>query len=274
MVHISVKTQDNEQFGIYVEKIICDIANIPFNTKRDKNMLVLPQEQELVIKNDIQRTLKDIPLKFKEHIGGRNGKTDYILESDNTASVKSTSSTQSKICPQVIGQTSPNKLGEYFSTNINSNDDFKKFIGSNSLRDVLSNHYLPHTFICDITLIYLFNKSKMYIIKKHPGAVMGFVDGEIRFAKSHDLWNETISVHLVREGKKYPIGEFQTHSKRNSCKFRFNINNLVENNLLTGLDVSTYHLENKYSIKVDKTHFMVDANVNDETPNKRQNTTL
>ena len=249
MSKFDIFVADNEQMGIYIEKIFCNISNIPFNTKRSHNLLEIDPQTELALSTDIQTVLDNAKIVLKEHIGGDNGKTDFYMPEGKTFSLKALSSS-TKICPQVIGQTTRGKLASHFGTEICTGDDFKEFV-ANNLGFVIA-EYLRNTFICDTTTILMFKKRMAYVVTKNEDELK-MADGSIFLNKPIEQWNESATAHLMKDGKAYPIGEFQVHKNRNSCKFRFYADKIIENNLVHGIHATSFKFANTYDIgKKDK----------------------
>lgn len=79
MKNILIKTSNNEQFGLFIEKQFCKINSIKFNTKR-KKFLRISRKSELDLQKDIKHINKLINCKFIKHIGNKNNKTDFTTE--------------------------------------------------------------------------------------------------------------------------------------------------------------------------------------------------
>lgn len=241
---VDIKVSDNEQFGIFIEKQLCNLYDIEFKSKRDNNMLVVDAHTEKLIFDDISRSLGGHKIRIVEHVGGENGKTDFILTEGKTLSLKSLSSSN-KICPQVIGQSSRKRIGKHFKIDIATGEDFKQFV-ANNLQKVLD-EYIAFTFICDTTLVYTFKKAKLYTIER-TDAEPTFIECSFHLNKTVEEWNESATVLTRRDGVSHSIGEFQVHNNRNCCKFRFNIDKLVELKLVKGVNVKAQNLDSKYRV--------------------------
>ena len=87
---LNYRARTTEETGIWVEKMICDILKIKFNTKRkyivDKNNRNYPNK----MKKDIEYALKNVlkKLKIVEHVGNRNEYNDFVTKSGDTVSLK------------------------------------------------------------------------------------------------------------------------------------------------------------------------------------------
>jgi hypothetical protein len=246
---IKFETENNEGFGIYIEKLLCDFYQIPFQTTRQKLLTISP-EHETKIMSDIAKVVPHIPYKLTEHVGGKNTKVDYMCERDKTLSLKSLM-TSTRVCPQTIGQTTLRKIGAYFGVSFQDGMEFKKYM-ENSLSSALD-HYSQYTFTCDVTVVLLFAKKKAYVITKQDGVQPRMKTGKYALNVSSDNWNESATVHHHKEEGKnerpISIGEFQVHAHRDSPKFRFNIENLLAHDIVEGLLVQTVSFDNKYNIK-------------------------
>lgn len=214
--------QTNETVGITAEKIICDLGNITFSAIGRSSCMI---EQE--IKPIIERVFTSLPKPIK--YDGR-GKTDFILEDQTTLSLK-TNKTASKICPQIIGQTTKKKFLEYFKSSLEPTElNCKKFIYHNI--DKIVSEEWNHLFSCDLLLYIFYHKQWSYKIMKKvrcpfKSPVAKYPEKNISpftFSRCLEDWNESITL------KYYGISmaEIQIHKKRNSVKFRFNMKNIIE----------------------------------------------
>ena len=241
---------NTEQLGILVERAMCDIVKIPFNTKRKYDSL--PSD----IVNDISETVGPVLKKMKlQHVGNLNMTYDFVNSENNTTVSVKTLMKGNRICPQNIGQCSLNSLSLKLGENFDKIETFKNYFMENKM-DMLTN-YLVNCFCCDMTIIYKFDKGIVYIIRRQQ-------DGDIKFTKELFLstskllcdWNEsnTLYINELNE-KRLSIGELQIHKNRNCVKFRFNVDTLVEmirSGCIENLSVDVYNLKTKYSFTVEK----------------------
>ena len=123
-----IRTRNNEELGIYIEKLFCLTNKIKFNTKR-KRFLKINYRNNFLLKKEIDNINKIFKIKIKKHIGNNN-KNDFILTNNKSLSLK-TCKTSNLICPQLIGQTTLKSLSKYFKQSFKINNDFKKFIFNN-----------------------------------------------------------------------------------------------------------------------------------------------
>jgi len=241
---------NTEQLGILVERAMCDIVKIPFNTKRKYDSL--PGD----VVNDISETVGPVLKKMKlQHVGNLNTTYDFMNSENNTTISVKTLMKGNRICPQHIGQCSLNSLSSKLGKNFDKIETFKNYFMDNKI-DMLTN-YLVNCFCCDMTIIYKFDKGIVYIIRRR---------GDIKFTNELSLstskllcdWNESNTVYvneLNLNEKRLSIGELQIHKNRNCVKFRFNVDTLVEmikSGYIENLSVDVYNLKTKYSFTVEK----------------------
>ena len=241
---------NTEQLGILVERAMCDIVKIPFNTKRKYDSL--PGD----VVNDISETVGPVLKKMKlQHVGNLNTTYDFVNSENNTTVSVKTLMKGNRICPQHIGQCSLNSLSSKLGKHFDKIETFKNYFMDNKI-DMLTN-YLVNCFCCDMTIIYKFDKGIVYIIRRR---------GDIKFTNELSLstskllcdWNESNTVYvneLNLNEKRLSIGELQIHKNRNCVKFRFNVDTLVEmikSGYIENLSVDVYNLKTKYSFTVEK----------------------
>lgn len=242
--------KNTEELGILVEKAMCNIMNVTFNTKRKYDSL--PKE----VYDDINYTVGPELKRMKmNHTGNLNMKYDFVDDYGKTMSIKTIMS-GNKICPQSIGQCSFRSFNSKTGLNLESKNDFKKYFMDN--KDDLLRQYLYNCICCDKTIVYKFQSGFIYIIDKC---------GEVEFAsnlyfdtsKTIKDWNEsnTIYVNYVDRqqcSKTLSLGEIQIHNNRDCIKFRFNVDSLVDmirNNYIKNVNVDVYSLKTKYYFNVD-----------------------
>lgn len=245
---VPIKVKDNEQIGIFTEKLMCNTHNIPFNTKR-KGLLSLSDDASKKISSDITKCIVNVPIK--EHIGGRNGTFDFTLLDGRNLSVKSLYNS-SRVCPQEIGQTSANRLKEVLSIEFT---DFKHYFIDNI--EFMLNQYLLRLFKTGLVSVINYKKGVSYLLDITDSTTVAIArchESQFQTSKSLENWNESNTVYLVdtKTNKKITIGEVQVHQHRNCCKFRFDIENLLKHNLLENVSVTTIELDHKYKITKEK----------------------
>lgn len=242
--------KNTEQLGVLVEKSMCKIVDIPFNTKRKYEDL--PNEIECDITETVGPVLKRMKL---EHVGHLNKNYDFLDKLDNkTVSVKTLMSGGNKICPQSIGQCSLKSLSVKLDKQFTSKSCFKSYFSENSLEMI--NNYLKNCFCCDVTLVYKFDKGCVYSIEKGGNGNVEF-DKDLTFSTSKTIenWNESNTVYVDIDTKRFSLGEVQIHNNRDCIKFRFNVETLVHMincNYIKNLGVNVYNLKTKYNFTVEK----------------------
>ena len=248
---VNYTCKNTEQLGILVERSMCDIASIPFNTKRKYDSI------SKNVTDDINNSIGGILKKMKlEHAGHLNTTYDFIRRDtnvDRTVSVKTIMS-GNKICPQSIGQCSLTSLNKKLDLQLDSKDEFKRYFFNN--RRYLLEKYLANNFCCDTLVIYKFQKGLVYIIEKLDNPVLNS-KLQISTSKQIDNWNESNTIYISKETdeKKMSLGEMQIHNNRDCIKFRFNTDtliNLIESGFINNLNIFVYDLKSKYNFTVEK----------------------
>jgi adenine-specific DNA-methyltransferase len=242
--------KNTEQLGVLVEKTICKVVNIPFNTKRKYQDL--PDE----ITNDISDTIRPILKKMKlEHAGNLNLSHDFLdVDTKKTVSVK-TLMKGNRVCPQSIGQCSLQSLSEKLNMNFSSNMCFKTYFMEN-ITDMMNN-YLKHCFCCDLTLVFKFDKGCVYSIgKQDKNGIVTFTKTlNLSTSKSLEKWNESNTIYVHIDEQRLTLGEIQIHKNRNCIKFRYNIDTLIhmiQSDYISNFSVDVYNLKTKYQFTVEK----------------------
>jgi adenine-specific DNA-methyltransferase len=266
MKRVNVICKNTEQLGILVERAMCDIVNIPFNTKRKYDAL----SDEIT--NDINETVGPMLKRMKlDHVGNLNKTYDFIDNNDllkpKTVSVKTIMS-GNKICPQNIGQCSLNRLNTKLQLDIKTKAEMKGYFLDNK-KDMLQK-YLVNCFCCDMTIVYKFDKGCVYVINKQKDEINIRFDDALCFSTSKTLseWNESNTIYVENNAggnvnnlnaARLSLGEFQIHNNRDCIKFRFNIETLVSminNNYVSNLCVNVYNLKTRYNFTVEKNNKM------------------
>lgn len=256
---INVFIRTNEDVGMYIEKLICDICNITFNTKRKKPILKVSSVQQTAFTQDIE----NLAIKFspREHLGNLNKEHDFKLH-DGHLSVK-TNISSCMVCPQIIGQTSAKRISKYLSIpEMKTHTDFKRHILQNS-KEMLQ-EYLDNILYVNSTLWLLdFPNGVMYEIKannilRKPSLNICENDLVVFTKPTLEDWTKSSNSCGIKKGNssKVPIGEYQVNSK--CCKFRFNLRNLINNGLISDVDVQTFTLGHRYNFARSPN---VDANI-------------
>ena len=247
---IKYTCKNTEQLGILVEKTMCDIVGVQFNTRRKYDKL--PDD----IYTDISDTIGPVLKRMKlQHIGNLNTECDFLDKiNDSKLSVKTIMS-GNKICPQNIGQCSLVSLSKKLSLDFSTRDVFKRYFMEN--KSSMLQNYLENCFCCDTTIVYKFDRGCIYVINRKRGERIIFNSG-LNFTTSKDLdtWNEsnTIRLNKLDDTKPKSLGEIQIHNNRDCIKFRFNIDvllNMIDEGYIN-LSYDVYNLKTKYQFKVEK----------------------
>lgn len=251
---------NNETFGQTAEQAISNWSNIESGIapKRVDPVLLTPMEK--IIKYALESSFT-----ITEAIGTDNTDVDFKgvgPMGSGTISVK-TNIKGCKVCPQNIGQTTPEKLINHFSIPVLNDDSLQTAIKRYILTNTCSmmNEYLNHLNACDYLIhihlekktavpnvgglagskeitenyLSLFPEIKLstatlevkYISWYHRSFFENFHFDHQKFTFSKntvEAWNESSSVKY----NNVSIGEFQIHNKRKCVKFRFNFKNLID----------------------------------------------
>lgn len=242
---LSYICKTTEESGIWTEKILCDIINIPFNSKRS---YINKEEYPLFLKLDIENNFKNYldNLNIIKHVGNENKYHDYITFNNKTVSLK-TCISNSKICPQKIGQVSLKRFNELSLCNFKSTLEYKMHIHDNT-NSVLK-MYIDNLFCCDV-LIYIKYKSGEITVferQENKSVELKIDNGDFKMKNIQD-WNESTTIKY----NDMSLAEIQVHNKRDCLKCRFDVDTLVKlikNEKISGIDVKTFNLTNKYNIK-------------------------
>lgn len=249
---IRFTTQNNEQVGIYTEKVVCDCKHIEFKTKR-KHTFSLPFEASTAMTTDIMKCVSYLP-PIAKHVGGKNEAPDFELQDGRHLSVKSMYSSN-KVAPQTIGQPSETVLKSKLNIEF---DSFKVYFLSH-LGSMLQT-YIKFLFSSEVMLAMNYKMGKGYIIEVPDinNTSLNLENYHLKTSKTLETWNESNTIYLVNplaeDNKlmKISIAEVQVHNHRSCCKFRFNLDNLLTHGLVKGINVTTIELEHKYRIKTVK----------------------
>lgn len=247
--------KNTEELGILVEKAMCKIMNVSFNTKRKYTSL--PKDVYDDIKQTIGLELKCMKMN---HVGNMNMKYDFISEDGMSMSVKTIMS-GNKICPQSIGQCSFKSFNVKTGLDLSTKNDFKRYFIDNK-KNMLQK-YLENCFCCDTIVIYKFESGFIYIINKLDESIslpiqspIPEFSSNIEFDTSKSIydWNESNTIYVKCNESRLSLGEIQIHNNRDCIKFRFNVDVLVKminNNYIKNLSVNVYNLKTKYFFKID-----------------------
>ncbi len=234
---------NNEADGIAAEVAICNTFDVPINPayaqRADQDILNFLLSSQAIPKIFQQNNLPH-PI---QHIAEGQNPVDFILESDQTLSVKTNQHNIGKVAPQNIGQPSQQTFFNYLEThhiipdfnirtfltehNLPDNYESRAFAFKNLVLDhtyQLLNTYWQNTFECDYLLLF-FNLEKYldplqnYRIFDKQTNQPHWDKTKFSFTRPLEKWNESST--LKYDG--ITIGEFQVHRNRDCFKFRFNM---------------------------------------------------
>ena len=230
-----------EQVGISAEVALADLTGVEVDAKyraRSRDELVQHIRPALV------KILPSIP-KPISHIAAEQNPIDFLLEGDESLSVKSNMREPGKIAPQNIGQPTSatfwSRLPHFLPLGIDvgslsyseSSILFKQLALSRT--DDLLNEYWQNLFDCDY-MVYVFDvvdrsnslttlpSAKVFGKAKAPKWDLS----DFSFTQTLSSWKESCTIKY----NGYSIGEFQIHNNRNCFKFRFNLKGLIQAGLL------------------------------------------
>lgn len=233
--------------GISAEVAIADYFGVSVSSAyRSRSNRVIVDEIAQIVPDIFER--KSIPKPIRHIAEGQNA-IDFLLENNQTLSVKTNKRGLGKAAPQRIGQaTSQTWFGllakDLKLTNIPSTYQerahlFKRIVFQKI--DELLALYWENVFDCDFFL-QIYNivdsndaptYSPQYIVIRKIESPQ-WDKSQIFFTKGNvNEWNESNTVKHFYENTT--IGEFQVHRNRDCFKFRFNmagITELIENEAL------------------------------------------
>lgn len=222
------KTNNNETFGMSIEKSLCEIYELENDIEEKRVDRTIVDE----IKIELKRYLDTSKLELSEYIGGGGYQDDFMLKDGRTLQVKTNFNNSDKVCPPKIGQctkrTFLNNVAKKINKDVELNDvsEIKKFIISND-KEILK-LYIEAYYTSDLILYVKKPKNNKYFITIYDKINFDsniLKECEITFTKNIETWNESSTMRIKYENINYSIGEYQIHSNRDGVKFRFNRNN-------------------------------------------------
>ena len=226
---------NNQQIVISAEIAIADTFNISLSENyRGRGVHDITNTIRPIITDIFSQN--NIPLPIK-HAAENQNVVDFILENNQTLSVKTNKQKLGKAAPQKIGQASSNTwysiLAErldiaYIPTAYSEKVKLFKIIALTRIEQLLC-IYWEYMFDCDF-LVHIFNvvdskdvpttDPKYIVIRKTSSPIWD--PAKITFTKATVAeWNESNTVKYEYDG--IAIGEFQVHNNRDNFKFRFNM---------------------------------------------------
>jgi hypothetical protein len=227
-----------EQFGQTVEYLLAHEAGVSCTIA--KKRIQEPLLKDTALQEQIRSALAQLP-RIERHIGDDNTDVDFVLEGNQTLSVKTNTSASKMVCPQTIGQATRQRFLHYFGHLYrygHHSDASMKLPPSDTdkIKWIILKHaghllhqYLQSTFKCDY-LLWIVRKpggTPSYETRIFPRALVLHTilpSRDLSFSKSNSAaWKESNTVYY--DG--IPIGSFQIHCNRNAVKFRFHFTNLL-----------------------------------------------
>lgn len=234
-------TENNSILGDTAELAVCRVFEL--NPGEDNDRLVNNSDNELLkifIKHYSENQKSFFPYKPIKYAGTKKRKRggqsksgiDFYLEKGKTLSLKTNKSTSYKVCPPEIGQPSPKTFDLHFSTkgwyeSPMDENKFRQIVKNQIVVSELLKEYLKFLNECDFLLWTIFikeNNIDSKLIRKANLLSIDFLPDQIKYSNDFET---TSSVTITYGKQELNIGEFQVHSARNSLKFRFNFNNLI-----------------------------------------------
>lgn len=225
------KTKTTETLGITAEKAVCDLFSLDFPEEyRDRCDDKLERDMMSTIKQAFNELPKAISYEGnKQGIRGGNSKSsyDFVLEGNKTLSLKT--NMRDMVCPPEVGQPCRATAHEYFKA-LTGEDHMDasifKDLAFNKIEELIT-IYLDHLFDSDYLLRIKQTGPNTYcyqILGKEYATKAKFKRDDFTFSQTRDSWNESNTLYC--KGKKF--GEFQIHKNRDSLKFRFQFDNMVQ----------------------------------------------
>lgn len=237
---------NNETVGISAELAIADTFGVEVSPLyRVRGDEVIACSISGIIEEVFEQLNIPIPV---EHIAENQNPVDFILENDQTLSVKSNQKRLGLVAPQVIGQPTSETyfafLQNEFGFDINRElrrlrlpDTyesrayiFKRFSVDNIC--MMLDVYWQYMFHCDHYLHfynvldrfgYPTNNPQCILLRNLPKHVR-WNPNLITFTQIVNTWSECNTLRYNR----ISIGQFQVHRNRNCLKFRFNIAGILK----------------------------------------------
>lgn len=227
------KKVNNADYGLTLQKIICDYYDLPINEQANRQFNANYNEDyknELIL--IIPKIFNDIGSKPFELLTYTDKLTDskqrtsphnFLLKNGKTLSLR-TVKTSDKIAPRTVGQAGFPMLNDYFrdiyGAEIKNQNDIKELM-FNKIDKVLPT-FIDHLFLSDYTILISQKDSTNYkIIRNDEISYLSFSRNDFTFTQDPNTWNESTTLKY----KDKSIAEIQTHKKR-TFKFRFIISAL------------------------------------------------
>ena len=235
MEMIKLPIRNNADYGLTLQKIICDYYNLRINShamSQFESSYNADYEEELTpIIPKIFKNLGSEPVelltytsKFTDH-RQTTSPHNFLLKNGETLSFRSVK-TSDKVAPRTVGQAGFPVLNDYFSDIygkiIEDQNDIKELM-FNSIDEVLP-IFIDHMFQSDQTVIISQKEHSNYkIIRNDEVGYVSFSRNDFTFTRDLITWNESTTLKYHNKS----IAEIQVHKKR-SFKFRFIVSALGE----------------------------------------------
>lgn len=235
MEMIKLPIRNNADYGLTLQKIICDYYNLRINShamSQFESSYNADYEEELTpIIPKIFTNLGSEPVelltytsKFTDH-RQTTSPHNFLLKNGETLSFRSVK-TSDKVAPRTVGQAGFPVLNDYFSDIygkiIEDQNDIKELM-FNSIDEVLP-IFIDHMFQSDQTVIISQKEPSNYkIIRNDEVGYVSFSRNDFTFTRDLITWNESTTLKYHNKS----IAEIQVHKKR-SFKFRFIVSALGE----------------------------------------------
>lgn len=235
------KEINNSLLGDTAELAICNVFKI---NAFENNERLLNNSDKLILSAfenhySINKAIlfPNKPIKYsgsekRDRGGSSKSGVDFFLENNSTLSVKTNKSKAFKVCPPEIGQPTPKTFDLYFSNKrwydgqINE-EKFRSLVRDREKLTLLLYEYVKFLNECDYILwsVYLNEKNiSSKLVIKSQLENLKFNSKLIDYSNDF-ITKSSVTIKYGTEGLS--LGEFQVHSARNSLKFRFNLNNLL-----------------------------------------------
>jgi hypothetical protein len=211
---IVLKTEDT---GKTFEKAICLLYDIEY----DGNFKYSVDEANKM--KEMLRPLKDI-FPMCKHTANKNGRYDFTAIEDNTRHLSAkTTKYSGKIAPPIIGQSQPSQFCKILGIEYTNCDELKKYIQENIVK-ILPIIY-EYTLDC-ATIYYNKNEEKIRYIETEKN--IDWTNYIYSWTKRWDEWNNSSTMKIEIDNKKYSLMEFQFHStSRTNMAIRWDFENLL-----------------------------------------------
>lgn len=172
----------------------------------------------------------------RERGGKSKSGIDFLLDEDLTLSLKTNKNFGKKVCPPEIGQPNPATFDKYFLDldfyeGPMTKELFRIVVTNPEKVVVLLKKYVEFLNECDYilwtNLELKINNAYSNLIHKKDLVSIEFLPENVSYSNNFQDFN-SVTLKYFHKGHNYSLGEFQVHSSRNSLKFRFNMQSLLD----------------------------------------------